>query len=220
MSYPIRSLTSECRPIPSGSLVRVRRRPDLPCDDAILVRPVANGVGVVVIDGVTSVGQGYKASEMVLFGMVRCPMTDAASISDAFGAIDHDFARTGEEFQASAVGFVVRDGAVYGSSAGDCEAWFIPADGNPPRQLTKDQNRRPRIGDSVAPVEFCETLFPLQGVILAASDGLWVNCIRREVFDIARRETADVLPEVLAAYIYARCGNAFPDDIAIVAITV
>jgi serine/threonine protein phosphatase PrpC len=71
---------------------------------------------------------------------------------------------------AAVVVSISNDGAVYGASVGDCEAWVF-GDGEP-RNLTEQQVRKPLLGGGDAhPVGFSTQLG--SGTLVVASDGLW-----------------------------------------------
>lgn len=194
-----------------------RRRTDAGCvDRARLVGSEASRT-VIVIDGEASHPESGRAADVALAGILASPLLDPDSLVGAILTADHDIAAAGLDAQVSGVVFTVQDGCVSGASAGDCEAWFVPDDGSKPIELSADQYRRPRIGDTPVPVPFRKVGLP-RGLIVSGSDGLWVNAVRSEVFEIARRAPTHRVPEMLAYYVFARKGGVLPDDIAVAAI--
>lgn len=193
----------------------VTRRGIGPCNDTVYARQEGATILAAVIDAVSSDVEACAATSAVLDNLPPQELS-SRGLSDAFITADLDLAAQGVEYEVSAVALILNGRSATGCSAGDCEAWFVPLAGDPV-QLTAGQNRRPRIGATVAPVEFDLTV-PGRGLVIAASDGFWVNVSHRQVFDIARAwswETYGGIASALALHVYERKGRILPDDIAV-----
>jgi len=213
------SLAVQHEQLPRAACFVARRRADAACVGRVRRAPAHGAVTAVIVDGATSLPESGRAADIALDGILASPLHDADLMASSLLSADLAIAGADLEAQVSSVVMTVRNGNVSGASAGDCEAWFVPNDGSQPVELTAEQYRRPRIGDTPVPVSFRRGGLP-RGMIVAGSDGLWVNAVRSEVFEIARKAPTHKLPSVLAYYVFVRKEGALPDDIAVVAVEV
>ena len=114
--------------------------------------------------------------------------------------------------ETTAVVIDVRPYGIAGASVGDSQAWII-ADGEI-TDLTSSQNRKPLLGSSNAkPVGF--TGAPLNGLLLAATDGLFDYAKRDEITRLVVRTEFFEIPRRCIELVQLPSGDRW-DDIGIV----
>lgn len=202
-----------------STLVLPKRHPRpsaRPCDDRLEVSGKGDACAVLVADGATGAGDGWKASarmaEVFLAGCWGDPT--ASGMADLIRAADSSLLREhGGDVDTTAVVLVVSGGRVMGASAGDSQAYLVV--GDEWRELTQAQARKPRVGNGARPVCF-EAAIPPGASIVAATDGLWGQVafgdVRRAFRGVKRPDGA---VEALAAVVTGRWPAGLPDDLGI-----
>lgn len=207
---------------PRWSTIDVGRRLDQRCNDVAFAIEEGDVLYAGIVDAASADFGADTATPLVLRNLSPTELTPHG-VSEALFTADMSMAMAGIEHEVSAVALLFRGDRVMGSSAGDCEAWYLPLDGGNPLQMTIDQNRRPRIGATAAPIEF-DLRVPARGLVVAGSDGFWVNVSRAEVFGLARDLSRDGgtahLAFDLAHHVYRRKNGVLPEDISVFATSV
>jgi serine/threonine protein phosphatase PrpC len=179
-------------PIRFSTLVLPKRHPEVssrPCDDRVETSRRGDALAILVADGATGIGEGWKASgrmaDAFLSRIWDAPAADG--IADLLREADRSiFAEHRGDADTTAIALVVSEGRVVGASAGDSQAYLVE-DGSWV-ELTFTQSRKPRIGNGARPLGFEAHLTP-RSRLLVASDGLWQQAAFREIqaaFEAAR----------------------------------
>lgn len=180
-------------------------------EDRIAV--VANGdrTVIVVADGAGGTGDGHIAAETV----VRETLAnhDAIHSSTSWSRFLSQLDVRVHAGEATAVIVDVRPDRILGASVGDSCAWVI--NGADTTDLTRTQNRKPLLGSQMAkPAPFWHG--PLDGLLLAGSDGFFSYAKRDQVTRLVARTDFWVVPRACVDMVRLPSGDLW-DDTAIVA---
>ena len=181
------------------------------CEDYIAVIHDGSRTVIVVADGAGGVGSGDIAAKTV----VREVSADYSQMETA----EHWQAKlrqidlqidTGE---STAVVADLRPEGVCGASVGDSQAWIVRY--SEITDLTSQQHRKPLLGSrEAAPVGFSYP--PLQGILLAATDGFFNYAPRKKIASLIERSDFYEIPRQCVEMVRLGSGELW-DDVGVVA---
>ena len=166
-------------------------------------------VVIAVADGAGGTAGGERAAAAVIAAVAAAPTDDWTAV---LTELELDPDRLGPGLTTAVVVSVTRDG-LHGASAGDSGAWVI-RDGRIIEDLTRDQQRKPLIGDHSVARPFRGA--PLAGAtLLVASDGLFGYAKPDAIARAADGPDLAAAARELVELVRLPSGE-LPDDIAIV----
>ncbi len=193
-----------------------RERPN---DDKVEAHRNGDNLFILVADGATGVGDGWKASSMLAEVFMNDALlsgderTSSRVMRNVVELVDRRLAKHFHgEVDTTGIALVCNGDRVRGASAGDSEAWLF---GKTQLEITCQQVRKPRIG-SGAKVTTFDVPFDEGSTLVVASDGLWghvrMDDVEREVASVRDVER---LAQALLALVETNNDGTFPDDVAI-----
>ncbi len=184
-------------------------------DDRVEVVHHSFHLAVLVADGATGVGDGWKASGMLADAFLADLGRAASSVAlrRVLEDADRMVAKAFEgEADTTGIALVCEGDRVLGASAGDSEAWLL---GAMRLEVTSQQVRKPRIGSGARVTTF-DVPFLADATLVVASDGLWEHVAMDDV-ERAVASDGDVrsLSAALVDLVRERNEGRLPDDVAI-----
>jgi len=178
-------------------------------DDIVSCEVLRDGsVLAIVADGATGVGHGHLAAQVFVETIRRRVTSWTERLEDAFFQADAAIARGPQECDTTGIVLLAKDGRFTLASVGDSEAWMLATTG--PKELTRQQWRKPRIGSGIRTPE--HNVGALDGPVLLGSDGLFMLGRGPKLLQSASaaRRAPRLVQELIALN-----GGAFDDTCAI-----
>jgi hypothetical protein len=176
--------------------------------DRVSVSSTRDRVVIAVADGAGGTSGGERAAAAVIDAVTAASTDDWTSV---LTELELDPDRLGPGQTTAVVLTVTRDG-IHGASAGDSGAWVIR--GGQIEDLTRDQHRKPLIGDHSVALPF--RAGPLAGgTLLVASDGLFRYAPTEALVRIANGPVLAAAARELVELVRLPSGE-LPDDVALV----
>ena len=176
--------------------------------DRVSVSSTRDRVVIAVADGAGGTAGGERAAAAVIDAVAAAPTDDWTAV---LTELELDPDRLGPGQTAAVVVTVTREG-LHGASAGDSGAWVI-RDGRI-EDLTRDQHRKPLIGDHSVALPFRGA--PLAGAtLLVASDGLFRYAKPEAIARVAAGPDLAAAARELVELVRLPSGE-LPDDVAVV----
>lgn len=187
-------------------------------DDVHAIKINGKGIAILVGDGATGIGFGDRASSILkeLFEKNFEAVTSPQEALDMLVGADHAISMSlmGD---ADTTGIImsVTENRVFGASAGDSAAFIF---GKRIVDITKNQRRKPRIGNGAHPIPFAEQLLPGE-ILVVASDGLW-NAVSMDLVrdTIQNSPNVETLVQTLLS-ISKDANSTYQDDVTVVCVS-
>jgi serine/threonine protein phosphatase PrpC len=180
------------------------------CQDRVATWEDGERVVIAVADGAGGIGDGEQAAESVIRELQSvCRQTESAdACASALRQVD---LRIGAGESTAAV-VSIGPAGICGASVGDSRIWTIK-DGKID-DLTGNQQRKPLLGSGgVFPVGFAAP--PLDGLLLAATDGLFNYVKQPQLIGLIQQAPFVELPRRLIELVRLKSGELW-DDVGVV----
>lgn len=185
-------------------------------EDRHLVMQVGDAWVIAVADGTGGMSGGAQAADLVIAGVrdratqAGFDVVSAAAWTGLLVEVDRSIAAEARAGETTGIVLAVTGDLVIGASCGDSRAYLIDPAGA--HELTRDQQRRPRLGSGRAlPRAFAAAA---AGTLVVASDGLFDYVPMAAIREVVIRAGSN-LAGALVELVLARC-RQLPDDIVVV----
>ena len=182
------------------------------CEDRVDIFELPDRTVIVVADGAGGTEAGDVAAEAVVQGVERA--LSVTNSANDWAAVLSTLDRQILAGQSTAVVVDIRPYGIAGASVGDSRAWIVSE--NQITDLTKGQRRKPLLGSrSAVPVAF--TYQPLDGTLLAATDGFFNYAKRADISRLIAENALADIPQACVDLVRLPSGDLW-DDVGIVAV--
>jgi serine/threonine protein phosphatase PrpC len=187
--------------------------------DRGLIKDGGGKLVLCIADGAGGRSGGREAAMKAVQWINECAMglIDTNACLNALQQLDDAIERDVAAGETTCVIAVVKEGHVYGASAGDSGAWTVRPSGI--IDLTKHQVRKPFVGSgSICPVAFRNTCKHGDHLILA-TDGLLKYTSPLRIGEVCRLNEVEQIPDLLIGLVRSRSG-ALPDDTTVISLRI